>query len=209
MKYYYPSCKFKTKFMNINSEINDYLKMRGIETIGCCRKDYDQLSSDDTGITVCTNCSLILKEVSNAKIISIWEMIAQDADFNFPDLTDTDFIIQHCAKADEHLKKAVELLIAKTNASYTISAYKDYCGVNFMGHMSQMNMQIAPVTFSALEKRVVLLDEKERNKRIDEMIKSYKQCKVIVYCNSCYDILKKKHTNVVHIGELLFNQKKV
>ena len=204
MRYYYPSCKFKIAFPEISEKIIKYLNKKSIETKGCCRIDHRQLNEIDTGITICTNCSLILKEVSKAHIYSLWEIIDQDKNFLLPRLNNSTCIIQHCAKADDNIKKAVCSLIDKTGASYRISSHDDYCGFNFMQHMSSENLKIAPKTFSALEKKVVLLNEEQRREKITDLIKEYDGKQVIVYCNSCYKVLKENGANVIHIAELLF-----
>lgn len=204
MKYYYPSCKFKMRFVAISERINEYLNKKSVNTIGCCRKDFLKLNEIDKGITVCTNCSLILKEVTGAHICSLWEIIDKDEDFILPHLRDSSFVIQHCAKADESFKTAVCSLMNKMEATYTISSIDDYCGFNFTKHMSQANLQIAPKAFSNLEKKVVLLDEKQKKEKINAIIESYHGHKVIVYCNSCYEALKENGADVIHIAELLF-----
>ncbi len=209
MKYYFPSCNFNQLFKELNMNIKNYLKVHSVQTLGCCRLDNKIPKKEDLVLTICTNCNLVLKEICQGEVVFLWEHLNKDETFLLPDFTGDHFIIQHCAKADNNQKEAVCNLIHKTGASYSVSEFDHFCGYNFMRHMSQANLKIAPVIFSELENQVTVLDKNQQEKKINNMVKSYQQEKVIVYCNSCYKTLKNKGVNVFHLAELMFRENKI
>lgn len=204
MVYYYPSCNFTALFPELAQRIGSYLRGRGVEVLGCCRRDHSVPQKGDESLYVCTNCGLILREVGEAEVLSLAEFIARAPAFPLPDLRGRSFVIQHCAKGDKALGEAVCGLVRRAGGSFTVSPEENYCGTNFMKHMTQRNLEIAPRTFSQLEKRVRVLDEAEQEAAIRELMGSYPPATVLTYCNGCYSALKKQGAEVLHLMELLF-----
>ena len=207
MIYYYPSCKFKAAFLNISEAMCKTLATRGIEVVGCCRIDNHLPNEKDMILTVCTSCSLILKETSRAKVMSIWRYLIDSDLIPKNHLKGKKLVIQDCAKADDETKGAVHEALKLMGADLIISKYQDFCGTFFMDHMSKRNLAIAPLTFTKLEEKVEVLTQSEKGKHLKEMVDYFGEKTVIVYCNSCYRDLKKAGANVMHIAELLMEDK--
>ncbi len=204
MDHYFPSCKFTAAFPAVSQRVRDYAQSRGMEVLGCCRTDNQIPGPEDRALCVCTNCRLILSEVSRGETRSILEYIDADPDFPLPDLTGRTFVIQHCAKADSALKRAVCRLVERTGAEFAVGTVEDYCGVNFMQPMTRANLDIAPRTFAELDRKVTLLSREEQWDRVEEMIRQYPGGEVVAYCNSCCAVLKQHGVKALHLMELLF-----
>lgn len=204
MDYYFPSCKFTAAFPAVSQRVRDYVQSRGMEVLGCCRTDNQIPRPGDRALCVCTNCRLILSEVCRGKTGSILEYIDADPDFPLPDLTGRTFVIQHCAKADDALKRTVCRLVERTGAAFSVGAVEDYCGVNFMRPMARRNLDIAPKTFAELNERVVPLSPEEQWDKVEEMIRQYPAGEAVAYCNSCCAVLKQHGVKALHLMELLF-----
>lgn len=205
MDYYFPSCNFTALFPQTSARVKRYAESQGMVVAGCCRADHRKPSAEDRVYYACTNCALILRETGQAEAHAILEHISRDPCFPFPKLEGKTFVIQHCAKADSAVKETVCSLISKMGGNYTESPEAHYCGTNFMKHMTARNLAIAPHTFSALEKQVVLLDEAAQEKALAEMIRKYPSGRVVTYCNSCCATLRRHGVQAIHMLELLFS----
>lgn len=205
MDYYFPSCNFTALFPQTSAQVKRYAGSQGMVVTGCCRADHRKPTVEDRVYYACTNCALILRETGRAEVRSILEYISRDPTFPFPRLEGQTFMIQHCAKADAAMRKTVCGLISKMGGNYSESLESHYCGTNFMKHMTARNLAIAPHTFSALEKQVVLLDEAAQEKALTEMIRQYPSGRVVIYCNSCCETLKRHGVQAIHMLELLFS----
>ncbi len=198
---YYPSCRFTAAFPSLSQRIKDYLKEKGVEVVGCCRKDYGIGTKDDIALTICTNCALILKERSEARVISVFEYLKDDIELKG---IDGDVVIQHCFKADDDLQRAIEEIVYRSYPKAEVSMYGHFCGTNLMMPLSKANHDIAPKTFKDLEKEVEVLTKEEIQSRLQEMKETFKGKSVITYCNSCYKTLKDIGVKAYHIAELVF-----
>ena len=84
---------------------------KGVRVVGCCRPGHKALSGwNDTVITVCETCSIIIGENRPAaNVISLYEFIDSLPDFSFPDYKGERITLQDCyrAKARETEKASI------------------------------------------------------------------------------------------------------
>ena len=119
MKYYFPSCNFTRLRPETSERIKAFMAARGVRVVGCCRPGHRAVSGwNDTVITVCETCSIIIGENRPAaKVISLYEFIDSLPDFPFPDYKGGRVTLQDCyrAKAKDAEKAAVRSVLRKMN----------------------------------------------------------------------------------------------
>lgn len=204
MDYYFPSCNFQQIFPVLSKKIQSNLLQ--LKMVKCCREDAGYLKKEDRAVAVCTNCILILKERTEAQVVSLYDVILHDEKFIFPDLIGQEFVIQHCAKSDDTLKNNIESIMIKMGATIELSSEKKYCGTQFMQPVGQRNLEAAYKTFSAMNQKIDALTKRQQKIKIEELIELYSGKIIVTYCNSCYCTLSKYGAKVIHVAELLFAQ---
>jgi len=209
--YYFPSCQFHTAHPETSAFIKAYLKRRwNAETRGCCRSSW-AIQNNDLLIIVCLSCQAILKERFPAcSVVTIYDLLQQDADFHWPDAQGQAITIQDCARADTHLRTQVRSILRKMN--FTIHEtvhFTPTCGTLLMNPISERNWRSAPVYFKALEDHITILDRAEQQKLLKIQADSYSERKVVAYCNSCYQALCSMNIEHFHLLDLIFTNKQL
>jgi hypothetical protein len=211
MIYYLPSCKVKANHAEASLKIRQYLNEHGVEIIGCCRVSQNLFKPGDTVLTNCTNCALITDEVSpQANEISLYEYLAEDSSFLWPDFHGEKITVQDCWRARHKptTQKAVRICLQKMNIipvelEENFSKTK-FCGTWLYSPMKDNNLKIAPNTFNDINDHYVqILDEEEKIRRMKEQVSKYTTSKVAVYCNACEKGARLGGADAVHMVELL------
>lgn len=212
MIYYFPSCQFHNAHPETSAFIKAYLKRRwNAETRGCCRSSW-AIQNNDLLIIVCLSCQAILKERFPAcSVVTIYDLLQQDADFHWPDAQGQAITIQDCARADTHLRTQVRKLLHKMNFTVheTVESMPPTCGTLLMNPISERNLRSAPVYFKALEDQVTILDPAQQQELLKIQAEHYGDQTVVAYCNSCYQALCSMNIEHFHLLDLIFTNKQL
>ena len=215
MKYYFPSCNFTKLRPETSEKIKSFMATKGVRVVGCCRPGHKALSGwNDTVITVCETCSIIIGENRPAaKVISLYEFIDSLPDFPFPDYKGERITLQDCyrAKTREAEKAAVRSVLRKMNVEIVeLSGTEEeinFDGSFLFGPMRPDNFTLAPLRFAEIKKDM----QPKSPEEIDAYLKIYCQRftteRVTCYCNSCLSGLVQglpEGKQAVHVAELLF-----
>lgn len=215
MKYYFPSCNF-TKLRPATSEkIKSFMASSGVRVVGCCRPGHKAVSGwNDTVITVCETCSIIIGENRPAaKVISLYEFIDSLPDFAFPDYKGERITLQDCyrAKAKAEEKAAVRSVLRKMNVDVMelpgTEEEINFDGSFLFGPMRPDNFTLAPRRFAEIKKDMKPKSPDEIKAWLQEYCRRFTTEQVACYCNSCLTGLEQglpEGRRAVHVAELLF-----
>lgn len=235
--YYIASCLFTAKYPQLSVKIQSYVRDRlGCEIVRCCVPKFstrfyeDKMPSDyrstwsgmpdcadfapgDTVYSLCHNCSAILEESKpGVAIPSLWELLASDESFPFPDYGGARMVIQDCWRAydrrDEQL--AVRRLLEHMNIK-AVELEENFEKTNFCGNSlyrptSPRNQTLAPRRF------VEQAQGKFQNHTMEEqtaLMEAYcgalPPLPVVCYCHYCEEGLALGGADVRHLAKLLFD----
>lgn len=180
---YYPGCQYSQYSPETTEKIKQYLGNRfGMESTGCCRVNHARLNAGDTAVCVCPTCSFVLEESApQAKVKSLWEVLAEDEQFPWPDYGNRPITVQDCMdmRGNEPLKQAVRDILKRMNLQVTELAMEqqafDFC---------------RPRTDEALEQTKV-------------HCQNYETDMVVCYCTGCHKGLKAADIHGVHLLNLI------
>ena len=141
-KYYIASCVFTTKYPELSSAIQKYVRTRfQMPVVRCCIPKYrldfftkampekyqdewkaladsGDFQPADTVYSLCHNCSAIIEENHpEVNVRSLWELILSDESFAYPDFHKQTVLVQDCWRSRERLAEqaAVRDLLKRMN----------------------------------------------------------------------------------------------
>lgn len=199
--YFFPSCKVQQQFPQSSRHLQEYLTTRWqISITGCCRQNHNRLLPEDSALFICNTCAHILAESSAARQIkSVWELIDQDADFDFPNYRGEIMSIQDCWLANDRpeMQQAVRSLLHKMHIKALEMpnnlTQTGFCGTN----ISASTARLAP----GFSQKAGQMSAKERAKHLRQS----KTEKVICYCRPCLAEINAAGLQGQHLLPLLFN----
>ena len=215
MQYYFPSCKFTQMKPETSEKIKNFMASAGVRVVGCCRPGHKALSGwNDTAITVCETCSIIIGENRPAaKVISLYEFIDSLAEFPFPDYKGERITLQDCYRAKEKAaeKAAIRSLLRKMNIKIVelpgTEEEINFDGSFLFGAMRPDNFTLAPRRFAEIKKDMTPKTPEETDAWLKEYCRRFTTERVACYCNSCIAGLQQglpEGKAAVHVAELLF-----
>lgn len=237
--YYVASCYFTAHYPTLSKKILEYIStFEGINSVRCCipnfrikenseritntevRNKWDSLpssaefTSGDTVYSLCHNCTNILDEQQQGlKLYSLWELIDNDNNFNFPDYSGMKATIQDCwrARDKKNEQKAVRSILSKMNIEFieTVENHEDtnFCGSTLYREQPEKNSKYAPKHYIEQAKGKFLPHTKEEQIQImKDYCKGFKTEIVICYCHYCLEGLLQGGVKGKHLAELLFNK---
>ena len=215
MKYYFPSCNFTRLRPDTSEKVKSFMASAGVRVAGCCRPGHKAVSGwNDTVITVCETCSIIIGEnCPAARVISLYEFIDSLPDFAFPDYQGERITLQDCyrAKAKEAEKAAVRSVLRKMNMNVMelpgTEEEINFDGSFLSGPMRPDNFTLAPRRFAEIKKDMQPKSPDEIKAWLQEYCRRFTTERVACYCNSCLTGLEQGLTGgkrAVHVAELLF-----
>ncbi len=144
--YYIASCVFTSRFPELSSRIQDYIRTRwNMPIVRCCVPKYKlqeftdkmpegkfrenwtalpdsgSFAAGDEVYSLCHNCNNIIEEMhSGVSVRSLWELIDRDETFPFPDHSGLTVTVQDCWRSRERAdeQKAVRNLLEKMHIRY-------------------------------------------------------------------------------------------
>ncbi len=233
---YVASCVFTQNYPELSIQIQKYLEQRfNMQIIRCCVPNYkikefedsmpdwmrqqwknlpsyQEFSNENTMIYVCHNCSAILQETQpQIKLLSLWELILDDADFPFPDYHHEEMTIQDCWRSydNRNEQEAVRSLLMKMNID-TVELEENYektqfCGISLYQPSPKRNLILAPERFvKNAEGKFFPHSDEEKLKLMHTYCRKIKTERVVAYCHYCVKGLKLGGKDAKHIAELLF-----
>jgi hypothetical protein len=234
---YIASCVFTREEPELSAKIQNYLNNRfKIPMMRCCVpnfkvdeftqampewlrqgwKDipqYIEVTANNTIVYVCHNCAAIFEEIKPAITrLSLWELILNDKDFNFPDYSRERITLQDCWRSFDNKAEqdAVRLLLHKMNIDIVEleENYKktQFCGISTYMPSSPRNLKLAPKRFvENAQGKFIPHTNEEQEKLMKEYCEKITTEKIAVYCHYCAKGLKLGGKTAIHLGALLFN----
>ncbi len=212
---YFPSCKFKAGYPCAAEKIQFYLNNHfHMNITDCCQKNLQFLTPEDTAVCICNTCAAFCEESSHAKkVISVWEIIANDETFPFPDYKGEHIALQDCWRTYDkpNVHNAIRTIMQKMNIEVIElpenREKSTFCGITLLRPAPPHYGKLAPKRF--IEDAPVDLFQNHTPEDQSDIIK--KHCeqipaeKVACYCGACADGLRLGDKQPVHVMELLFN----
>lgn len=235
--YYIASCVFTAQFPELSFRIQKYIETRfSIPIVRCCFPKYklkefeDKMPQGtirdawrdlpdsapfrpgDTVYSLCHNCSNIIEEMHPAvNVRSLWELIAGDAEFAFPDHTGMEATVQDCWRAKERQEEqeAVRAILQKMNITFAeIEPNREntrYCGSSLYRPQPPRNPKAAPKHYKINTEGLFLPHtEEEQIALMREYCAGFETETVICYCHYCLEGLLQGGKDGRHIAQLLF-----
>jgi hypothetical protein len=212
---YFPSCKFQAAYPETAKKVTDYVtKIHGMVPTGCCRGNLQKLSEEDIAIYICNTCSAFCDESSKAyEVISIWEIIAEDKNFPFPDYQGEKITIQDCWRAYDKrsvqnairaLMKKMNLQIVELDENYEKTRF---CGTSVLQKPPSYYKEFAPQRFCENAPKEFFQDYSKEDliTAMNTHCANIKTEKVATYCIACTNGLKSGGKKAIHLMELLFD----
>lgn len=212
-KVFLPACKVKGRFQYSSEKLKAYLEEKEhVKTIGCCKVFCSKLNKEDTAVVVCNNCAAILEESSQAKTIQfVWEIIDKDENFPFPDYHGERMTIQDCWRAYEkrNVQDAIRSLMEKMNIE-VVELKENYentrfCGADLLEPCTDVEKVFAPQRYATDGADMYQpLPQKEQDAYLKNYCKKIDTEKVVCYCLSCLNGIRRGGKQAVHLLELIF-----
>lgn len=212
---YYPSCKFTEFSPKVSALLTDYMQHHCDAIIaGCCRSEHALLTSGDVAVTICNTCQAIVQEDSPARVVSIWELIAQDSSFTFPDKKGEGVTLQDCwrSRGCAAQQDAVRTILHRMNVNVVeLNECRDnsmFCGTTLYAPQPEENVTFAPVRFGRDAAGLFVPrstdEQRELMRKHCEMIETDK---VVCYCVPCTKGIRLGGKDGVHLADYLFQDR--
>ena len=236
--YYIASCVFTAQFPELSLRIQQYIGNRfSMPIVRCCFPKYKlkefedkmprgivqdawcslpdsaPLQPGDTVYSLCHNCSNIIEEMHpDVHVKSLWELIAGDEEFSFPDYSGTEVTLQDCWRAKERYEEqnAVREILKKMNMVYVETEQNRentrYCGSSLLRPQPARNPKVAPRHYGieATEGLFIPHTEDEQVQLMREYCSAFETETVVCYCHYCLEGLLQGGKDGRHIAQLLF-----
>ena len=235
--YYIASCVFTSQFPALSAHIQRFVGERyGLTPVRCCVKSYKlrefeekmpeggprqawrqlpdsgDFQPGDLVYSLCHNCNNIIEETHpGVAVRSLWERIAEDTDFPFPDCSGLTATVQDCWRSRDRLaeQQAVRTILDRMGVQWTEAARHhaetDFCGVSLYRPQPPRNPRLAPKHYVEGAEGLFLPHTPEEQKAImEEHCAGYETDTVICYCHYCLEGLKLGGADGRHLAQLLF-----
>lgn len=193
---YAPGCALIIYKPNLAKNVFEYLSNKNnkvAEHSICCRHD-PNLDKNTQIINTCAGCDKRFRELyEGISTISLWEVLADDDTFPFPDYKGMTMSVQDACptRTEDRVHKAIRKLLDKMNINViepnNTRTKATCCGDSFYGSLS------------------VKLVKEQMKKRADEM-----PCEnVVVYCVSCIKAMHIGNKKPHYMVDLLFGEETI
>lgn len=196
---YFPSCNFNVDSPKSAKELRAYLK-ESMPVGVCCRFDKTAFNQDDKAIIVCQACREVLQE--KVDVISLYEYLDQETDFQFPDYHGIRMNLQDCYRDREHseVHEAVRNVLKKMNIEVVeIENNKDkadFCGtLHYVAKSDDLKVYNG--------KKISELPIEIQTALMQEQVSKYTCEYVIVDCNRCKKGILLGGGKPIHIIDLI------
>ena len=210
---YFPGCKYTAHSPENSAKLGLYLmEHHHMSVVGCCSTYHQSLTNQDTAVYICTTCRAILQESApQAKLVSIWEVLAQDDTFPWPNYKGLDITVQDCwrSREDRAMQYAVRHVLKRLNCNvHEIEANYDkseYCGVTLLNPPHPRYEQLVPKRFiENAGDKFHAHSQEEQAIQMKAHCAQFQTETVACYCTGCLTGLKIGGVKGVHLMDLLW-----
>jgi len=235
-KFYIASCVFTEEYPQLSKKIQNYIVERfQLPVIRCCvanykvadfenrmpenyREDwrkiehYKNFPAGSTMVSLCHNCAAIFEE-RHPEILrqSLWELILEDENFNYPNFDGEKITVQDCWRQKENRieQNAVREILRRMN--FQIVELEEnfektkFCGYSLYQPQPPRNPKLAPKRF--LHGAQGLFQEHSQQEKeilMREYCAKIPTEKVVTYCHYCARGLRLGGKKTFHLAQLLF-----
>jgi len=209
---YYPSCKFNARFPEISGKIQAYLK-DSYEVKSCCRDDLTKITRDNTIVYICNSCAAFFEESTPArKVVSIWEVVANDRDFTYPKYENKRMTVQDCWRTYDNAQQqdAIRKILSEMNIEIVEQENArdktKFCGKALYEPLPKNYDVFAP---NRLVKNAqglfVPRSEEEKSRLMQEHCKTICTEEVVCYCLACLGGISSGGKIGIHLAQCLFS----
>lgn len=213
---YLPSCKFTSYSPEGSKQIKSYLSENyDIKITGCCRPNHKNFTPDDTIVYICNTCAAFTEEDSEAKeLISIWEILDKDENFEFPNYNNKKMAIQDCWRVydNKNQQMAIRSILRKMNID--VEELEDnfektrFCGTTLYEDLPKQSAEFAPRRFTQNTDGLFnKYTEEEQVQFMKNHSSKIAADDVISYCIGCMKGHKLCEKNSHHLLDLIFEIK--
>lgn len=208
---YLPSCKLSAACPEASEKIKMYMQRRANARIaGCCSVAVKEMTAADTAVTACMSCFAIVRETGKqATEMSLWEYLAADAEFPWPDLQGESITLQDCWRARNQtaLLDAVRICMRKMNINIVeMEENRENCQFDGVWRMNPLPAPVirrAPDYFGEVAASgLTIVPREEQSERMRKWAQQYTTDRVAAYCNACLNGIRMGGVNGVHLLEL-------
>lgn len=208
---YFPGCKYTAHAPDNSAALGIYFMKKGASVAGCCSTDHAKLTAEDTAIYSCNTCHAILQESApQAKLRSVWEVLARDDRFLWPDYGGKSVILQDCWRIRENrpMQDALRTVLQRMNCKVIELgenyAQANFCGTTLLKPPSPRYETLAPVRFlqNAGDKFQPHTQE-EQVAQMQEYCRRFGSDTVVCYCTGCLEGLRIGGANVIHCMDMV------
>ncbi len=236
-KYYIASCVFTSKFPELSFRIQEFVRERyGLEVVRCCVPRYkirefeEQMpegglrevwaalpdsaafAPGDEVFSLCHNCSNLIEEMHpGVQARSLWEKIAQDGSFPFPDCAGTEAFVQDCWRSRDRAaeQQAVRSILTKMHIAFSETeehhADTDFCGASLFRAQPKRNPAFAPKHYvEGAEGKFIPHTPEEQEQLMRDYCRRFGGRTVICYCHYCLEGLQMGGADGRHLAQMLF-----
>lgn len=210
---YLTSCKFEMASPETAKRMNALVHNRyDMKLAGCCREVLPTLEPDDRVVTICNTCDVFAGEMTpDAPRISIWEVIAQDDTFPYPNYGGEEIALQDCWRANENpaIREAIRDIMVRMNlvTIELLDAHEQcrFCGSTLLAPAPAYYEEFAPKRF-APEKLTDVFQphtDEEKHRILTQHCAGIPTDKVACYCVGCAQGLFLGGKKPVQVADLL------
>lgn len=210
---YFPSCKFTAKFPQISQKIETYLKNNHAAQIaGCCKLNLNKITATDTVVYICNTCAAFFNESTPAKnVLSLWELLLKDVDFQYPDYPKRKLTVQDCWRTYDNRaqQEAVRQILRKMNIE-TAELGDNYektrfCGYSLYEPLPARYDELAPKRFvTAAAGFFQAHSQQEKELLMKRHCSEIKTPEAVCYCVACFNGLALGGKKGIHLAEMVF-----
>ena len=183
---YYPGCQYTDLSPEVSVRMQNYLEQRfHMKITGCCRKNSHLLTEQDTAFCVCPTCLTNLRtRAPRATVLSLWELLADDDRFPWPDYQARAITVQDCMDTCNQpgLQHAVRKILSRMNVT-AIEIEQSFSRADFCRPRTE-----------------------EQIRRTMKHCKNYPTDSAVCYCTGCLKGINLSGKQGIHLIDLIMGR---
>lgn len=187
---YFPGCKYTALSPQTSTKIKEYLQGKmAVSITGCCRVHHKPLTAEDTALVICPTCYFNLRQnAPQAQTISIWEMLADQDDFPWPDYQGKSITVQDCMDTRNHPRwqQAVRIILQRMNLT-----------------VIEIEKSFTQADFCNIETSISAEPKEKQMEQLRNHCKEYTTESVVCYCTGCLNSLKIGGAQGIHLMDVI------